>query len=358
MANITPELNVCLKSQDAPLVLKKEYNVEKINSFLQEAYNINARITDLTKSLRSIRPRYLSTAPPSQRRANKDSAQTRPLTDSERDALDASSKQLLRDLNNAITRLQQAESIRLQTADSVALSKRARRGLGALGRWAAGGAVTAKSDEEAREEGERKQVAAVRESVLFYVQKKLEEAGRVQSEMMEVRLSREVEKSKSALYKSRMGGAGIPYAAEEDGMNGAVAGQKGQDKRKGARSSYDEHRSQLDQEDGELSQDQMQIFAQENNDLLRHYEDTLDQVRAAERSILEISELHGTLHANLAQQSEHIEQLVQDSYSTTENVGGGNKELKRASERRSTAKLIFWSTVGFCSTLVIWDLVF
>lgn len=56
MANITPELNVCLKSQDAPLVLKKEYNVEKINSFLQEAYNI--------VSLLSHRiPRFIHTNP-------------------------------------------------------------------------------------------------------------------------------------------------------------------------------------------------------------------------------------------------------------------------------------------------------
>ena len=29
----------------------------------------------------------------------------------------------------------------------------------------------------------------------------------------------------------------------------------------------------------ELSQEQLQLFAQENQDMLRHYEDTLDQVR-------------------------------------------------------------------------------
>lgn len=100
------------------------------------------------------------------------------------------------------------------------------------------------------------------------------------------------------------------------------------------------------------------MFAEENHELLKHYEDQLDQVRTAERSILEISELHSTLHANLQQQSEHIDQLVQDSYLTTENLGKGNKELKRASERRSTAQAVFFSTVAFCSFLVVWDLVF
>jgi t-SNARE complex subunit (syntaxin) len=84
----------------------------------------------------------------------------------------------------------------------------------------------------------------------------------------------------------------------------------------------------------------------------------LDQVRTAEKSILEISELHSTLHANLTQQSENISQLVQDSTLTTENLGKGNKELKRASERKSTAQAVFWSTCGFCAFLVVWDFIF
>ena len=127
----------------------------------------------------------------------------------------------MRQLNGAITSLKQVEDVRNQAADSVALSKRARGGLGALGRWAAGGAVTAKSPEEEREEGERKTIAAVRESIILYLQQKLEEAGRVQSEMMEVRLNRELEKSKSSLEKSRIGG-GIPYARDDD-LNGSTS---------------------------------------------------------------------------------------------------------------------------------------
>jgi t-SNARE complex subunit (syntaxin) len=100
------------------------------------------------------------------------------------------------------------------------------------------------------------------------------------------------------------------------------------------------------------------MFESENADLLQYYEGQMEQISQAERSILEISELHSTLHANLAQQSEHIEQLVQESYDTTANLGKGNQELKRASERRSTAQAVFWGTVGFCSFLVVWDLVF
>jgi len=78
--------------------------------------------------------------------------------------------------------------------------------------------------------------------------------------------------------------------------------------------------------------------------------------RTAEKSLLEISELQTTLATNLSVQAEHIDQLVADSYLTTENVGSGNRELQRATERRSTAQMVFWSTCAFCGTLVLWDL--
>jgi len=71
---------------------------------------------------------------------------------------------------------------------------------------------------------------------------------------------------------------------------------------------------------------------------------------------LEVSELQSTLTGNLEIQSAHIEQLVEDSFNTTENVGSGNKELKRATERRSTAQMVFYGTSAFCTLLVLWDL--
>ena len=49
---------------------------------------------------------------------------------------------------------------------------------------------------------------------------------------------------------------------------------------------------------------------------------------------------------NLDMQAAHIDALVEDTSQTTENVKGGNKQLKKASERRSTAKVVFYSTVS------------
>lgn len=55
-------------------------------------------------------------------------------------------------------------------------------------------------------------------------------------------------------------------------------------------------------------------------------------------------------------QAAHIDQLVEDSLNTRDNVGSGNKELKRATERGSTAQKVFWATSVFCAGLVLWDL--
>ena len=75
-----------------------------------------------------------------------------------------------------------------------------------------------------------------------------------------------------------------------------------------------------------------------------------------ETSLAEISSLQTEISMNLEIQSESIGQLVQDSITTTENVGMGNKELKKASERPSTARMVFYATCVLCTTLVVWDL--
>jgi syntaxin 18 len=351
MADRTTDFNLCLKTHNADPVIHHDYNVKRIDSFLQEAYSINARITDLTRTLRSTRPAYLSTANPTRNRKQNASADhSRPLTHEEREAFDAQSKKLLKQLNRAIKSLQQAEEVRNQALDSVALSKRAKGGMSALGRWAAGGAVTAKSPQEETDEAKKNTLAAFRAAVIMFLEQRLGEAGKVQAEMMEVRIGREVERSKSALYKSR-GGANIPYAHDEGPISNSNSTSKSQQ-------TSQPSQADSNPDTAELTRDQLQMFESENADLLQYYEGQMEQISQAERSILEISELHSTLHANLAQQSEHIERLVQESYDTTENLGKGNQELKRASERRSTAQAVFWGTVGFCSFLVVWDLVF
>jgi syntaxin 18 len=60
---------------------------------------------------------------------------------------------------------------------------------------------------------------------------------------------------------------------------------------------------------------------------------------------------------NLTAQSAHIEQLVEDSYNTADNIGGGNKQLKKAAQRGSPARMTFFAASGLCAFLILWDLI-
>jgi len=171
-------------------------------------------------------------------------------------------------LNYAITNLRDAEQMRQATRSEVALRKRAKQGLGALGRWAAGGAITAKSVDETNEEAQANTIKVHRESIIWSLQNQLEECGRFQSGMMEIRLMREVEKSKSVLYKTRASG---PATSDYGGMNGDTAGKTAR--------LEEENRDTDSVIENTLDPEQLQLFAQENQDMLKQYEDQLDKVR-------------------------------------------------------------------------------
>ncbi|KAK8243201.1 snare-complex protein syntaxin-18 N-terminus-domain-containing protein [Phyllosticta capitalensis] len=358
--DLSPIFNEALRRHDAPPIKPRVFEVDALDDFLKEAYRINRHISELNQYLHSIRQSYLSVAQPPRKKqlSRTDSSNSvhsrhdkdrKYLTDAQREQIDAETKQFLRELAGAINNLADAEKVRQSADETVALRKRAQKGLGAIGRWAAGGAVTAKSPEEELEEAKRNTVKVHRDSVLWFLGRKLEECSGFQASMMEIRLEREREKSKSVLYKAR--GAVVP-AVEAGDPTKSAGGAASAPNPGGQVATWDEAQQQSEPQ---LSEEQLQLFAEENQDMLKHYEDTLDKVRSTERSLVEISELQNSLATNLFEQSAQIDQLVQDSHLTTENVTSGNKELKRAAERRSTAQMVFYATCALCTTLVVWD---
>ncbi|KAI4089565.1 MAG: hypothetical protein LQ344_005280 [Seirophora lacunosa] len=376
MADLTPSLNDLLQSHNAHRTRRKGHRPPLNDEFLKEAYTINTHISSLKNHLLSVRHAYLRVDPPPRfQRLNPHHSSAHPktpeyFTPPQREQLDAESKSLLRSLHASIRQLEEAETLRQETARKLQQHKHSRRfGFGgALGRWAAGDDDarddSSLSPEERWEKAGRETLRTWRESVVWFLRKKLEEAGEVQRGMMEKRLQREVERSKSVLYKSR-GAKGVDggFTSGEGGGGGGEMGMNGYARQGGAMEEEDRRRGVMEEEDrsrGEdgLSEEQVQMLKEENEGMLRHYEDTLDQVRTAEKSMLEVSELQNTLVANLETQSSNIEQLVADSVSTTENIGSGNKELKRATERKSTARMVFFASCGLCAFLVTWDLVF
>jgi hypothetical protein len=223
-------------------------------------------------------------------------------------------------------------------------------------RWATADGVdeAPKSQEQRDDEGSAQTLKAVRGSVIWYLQAGLAQAMERRQEMVEIKAEREREKERSVLWKMN---ANAP--ARRESMNGSAAGYQPKTDDRGWKhdpasdSSYDPSTVE-----SQLSPEQLQLFESENSTLLNYYNDTLKQVTQAEKSVLEIATLQQTLVSHLNTQGEMIEQLVTDVENTDENVRRGNKELKKASERGSTAKLVFWTTVGICGFLIGWDLIF
>ncbi|KAL2262075.1 hypothetical protein VTK26DRAFT_2537 [Humicola hyalothermophila] len=356
MANLTSSFNSLLKGHEAPST--RPFNLDTADEFLKEAYRINSLIAHLHTELRNLRQAYLSTAAPRKTHLRAISSrsppvQNAPLTDRDREEIDASAKANLRDLNAQIRALEDAEQLR-QNTEAALLKERFSHGLGALGSWAAGGVIGAKSAEEASLEAAARQLGAHRESVIWFLRTRLQETARTQQRMMEIRLAREMEKSRSVLAKTK--GPAMPKGAHEL-ANGAISKPSAAVNSTAAGLSAEEEGKRRRQVVDNLTDDQKQMFEKGNQDMLKHLESTLDKVRTAENSLIEIAELQNLLVSNLATQSAHIDQLVADSFETAEGIGKGNKELTKSAEKASPARYTFFAAAGLCTVLILWDLI-
>ncbi|KAI3320127.1 snare-complex protein syntaxin-18 [Xylariaceae sp. AK1471] len=353
MTDITPAFNGFLKQHEAASI-NGGFSVDNLEDFLKEAYRINSHITSLHADLRNIRQSYLSTAQPRKtliRSTHKDRS-VRPLSDREREEIDANAKKMLRELNASIRRLADIERARAEIESKV-IQKKFVRGLGALGAWAAGGASTSKSPEHAAAEDRAKTISTHRDSVLWLLRHRLQECVKTQQDMMEIRIMREMEKNRSILAKARgQDAASLNTLASLVEPTGSTTNWK-----KGGNQTLPQDEAPSYNPTKDLTAEQLQMFEKDNQDMLKHYESTLDQVRAAEKSLIEISELQTQLIDTLTTQSAGIEQLVADSDMTAGNVQGGNRQLTQATKKASPAKYTFFATCGLCAFLIAWDLI-
>ncbi|EFW16031.1 hypothetical protein D8B26_004202 [Coccidioides posadasii str. Silveira] len=382
MADITLIVNGLLKSHGVsgiPNIEDRRAKYQTVDEFLKEAYRINSHVSSLLTYLKSIRQAYLSTAPrrpPVSRRdthrsstsiasfKSSSSIQTdQHLTDEERDSIDSSTAILLRDLSSSIENLASAETLRQETQATLLRKKFGYKLNSRIWKWAGGDGPEemSRSPEEEEAEDSEKTIKTVRENVLWLLRRRLEAAAEAQMAMVEKRIERAKEKEKSILYKS--GHSGMVGGAGGMQAGGIISQTMMEDDMGKPKVPIRVHDPSMDKEmmadiESQLSPEQLQLFAQENDTMLKHYEDTLSKVQNAEKSLLEISSLQQTLVAHLATQEDYINQLVTDATTTHSNVGRGNQELKRASERRSTAQVVFWATAGLCTGLIVWDAIF
>ncbi|ROW14090.1 hypothetical protein VPNG_04120 [Cytospora leucostoma] len=362
---VTVTFNELLRARSSPACSGALPDIDRIDGYLKEAFSINRDIVNLHNELSHIRQAYLSTAAPRKTQLRKGGAGPRDnkpvyLTDADRNAVDKMAKESLQRLELRIRILEDEEAKRHDAAER-AIKKRYGGGLRALTSWAAGGALGAgdggaKSADHAEAVNIERQTLVHRGTVIGYLREKLSAISKLQAGMMETRLSREMEKNRSILAKARSSQL-PPALAREFGFDSSGPGAGPKASTSGV--PLDEEESRRRQaEDLDLTDEQKQIFEKDNQDMLKHYNSALDKVRTVEKSIVEIAELQQMLADNLTVQSAHIDQLVADAERTEENVGGGNKELKKATQRKfSQARLTFYAASALCSFLIVWDLI-
>ncbi|KAL4975836.1 snare-complex protein syntaxin-18 N-terminus-domain-containing protein [Aspergillus desertorum] len=391
MTDLTPLFTDLLHKEDKSLSLSRPLTTQTADEFLKEAYRINTHISSLLSHLHKIRPSYLSvSAHPSKRRSSPFTSTSKDkdtiLSPSELDTITSSTSSLLHTLSSSISNLSSAESLRQETHSTLLDKKYNRkrsRASNLLFQWASGSSALSdnpgkfedagKKPEQIAEEQIENNLKAVRESILWFLRRRLEGTIEMQRDMVEKRIERAREREKSVLYKHSASGSISSAGAGSTGVG--FAGLGGGVKIS-APSTYPDatletadtasvsvkgtvlDSSEVAAIEAELTPEQLQLFAEENDSMVRYYEDTLSKVQNAEKSLLEISSLQQTLVSHLSTQEEYISMMVADASNTETNIGRGNKELKRVSEKRSAAQAVFWGTVGLCMWLIVWDLIF
>lgn len=181
---------------------------------------------------------------------------------------------MLRELNASIRRLADVEQARADIEGKL-IQKKFVRGLGALGAWASGGAATSKSPEHVEAEDRAKTISAHRDSVLWLLRHRLQGCVKTQQDMMEIRLMREMEKNRSILAKAR----GQDTVFSSNNGAGLVEPGHAADWKKDNSPPLPQDATPSYNPANDLTPEQIQMFEKDNQDMLKHYESTLDQVR-------------------------------------------------------------------------------
>ncbi|KAF7331991.1 SNARE protein syntaxin 18/UFE1 [Mycena kentingensis (nom. inval.)] len=340
------------KRRKSPLEPERHQQIISAKDFLAEAYVVLNHISTLTRMLANIRRPYLnvdSRAGPSRQptrtldfeSADSSWASIRSLSNQERDQIDLQAKVILTRCADRVKELEALEKRRIELVASKTnpltrfLPARLRED-----------AATLSSDV----------VAAHRSSITWYLNRRLTEASQGQKEMQEERVKRQLERSKTLgsgaaremaymgadpLFNTEAPQAGSSNSWSSTLIATAIGAPVPSDTPRAAKPSYDLRPPSDDDDDDEmeLSQSQILQFEQENANILRNVQDTLESVQQAESRLMDISALQMELVTHLTRQTELTDQLYEDAIATTSTVEKGNEQLQDAKRRGKDSRL-------------------
>ncbi|ORZ24083.1 hypothetical protein BCR42DRAFT_402215 [Absidia repens] len=392
MPNITSDFQTIvqssshLKKKDTKNNAGQQEKHPTYDIFTKEAYRIYQHIDSLSRFLVSIRRAYLNSDSRKSRYAgvgnksnNKSDKATDSnpanslfamfptnithLTDRERDEIDFQAKLIIRRCMDRVNELEEAEQLRKDQAAATT----ARRFAQFLNQVVPG----------ATSGGEAEDILAIhRSNMIWLLNKLLMDVSKLQKGQQEIRLTRDLEKSENHLFNnstSLLSTTATDTAAEPPTSSSSSSSPLLGSNWKATKSTItadtplsssatattgwmadvDEDMDAFEQQ---LSQEQMQQLEKENESMLEEMNTTLNQVRQAEKALLEISTLQSQLTNHLAVQTMQTDRLYGDSLATTERVEQGNLQLMQAKERnRGTRKFMLIFLFGASLVLLFLD---
>lgn len=317
-------------------------------------------MNDLIRYLRVIRSPYLALNTHRNRSKRADGASkadhVQPFTDQQVKDVDEAMKKQVKQIDSSLQQLSEDVEFEMQAKNAIRAKKREKKGFGRLGRWAAGGAAQERTQEEVEEDAVLETQKAHRDGVILSLRMRLQQAGKVQEDIVSTRLNREIERSQNIMSKARVDRFQPEIQAESASSKQPMSAMDiDREAEQAARREREQMRSELE---AQMTPGQLQQLQSEETTMLKHYNAELDKIQRAQSSVLEISNLQTELTMHLNLQAEGISQLVSDSFEIGGNVKQGNKELEKANERWRPAQWTFYAAVGTGCFLVLWDAVF
>ncbi|KAI9301973.1 hypothetical protein BJ944DRAFT_270651 [Cunninghamella echinulata] len=398
MSNITSEFHdiinakstSSLKTQDSKKYSSKKKNSsdnnENYDMFTKEAYRIYQHIDSLHRFLLSIRRAYLHNTTRKSRHLpsthnnnnNKNTSATSlfsmfptnitHLTDNERDEIDFQAKLIIRKCMDRIKELEDAELVRksqIKTTTTHRLTS-------FLNQVIPGAAQFHMETED---------ILSIHHSnIIWLLNKLLTDVSKLQRDQQEIRLTRELEKSENHLFNSTAPSSSMKKdipSSTNNALSSSPLGINWKPTKSTTTSTATINNNNnniplsaippqdqeliyahddMDAFEQQLSQEQIQLLEKENETMLEEMNGTLNQVKQAEKALLEISALQTQLTNHLAVQTMQTDQLYGDSLATNEKVEQGNLQLQQARERnRGTRKFMLAFLLGASFVLLFLD---
>ncbi len=251
MADVTRDFGEIARSQAEKLGKEQKRQETRPDAFVREAYRLYEQMREVESYLARIRKAYLSHATDKSPRmagspfgstGNLQQGEIQHLTDKERDEIDYEVKKSIREAAKRIKEMEEMEQTRRARASAGSG--------GILGRF------LRDPDEEARSD----LLASHRSSMTWFLSKRLHAISKRHSDQQIARFSREEERRKAAHPSAAT--TGPRYAYDQDAPSDGVPLET------------------------LLSPEQLQLFESENEQMVKEFESTLDQVRYSGRSLV------------------------------------------------------------------------